>query len=132
MELDILKPLKKYPSLSWQENFLGGHVTIGNVTIYGCNAMHYAVNIKSKKYGYICFRLPLTCFGRMWPVYWYCSPNGTPWASTYYNSVFESKHERDKKRGAAFLRKAWLGHNYKEDNLRPYQLELLKSLKDLL
>ena len=34
---------KKHPSLSFGENFLGGHVTLGPVTIFGENAMHWAV-----------------------------------------------------------------------------------------
>ena len=112
----ILKPFKKHKGLSWQENFLGGHVTIGRVTIYGCNAMHYAVNIQSKKYGWICFRLPLTCFGMFPPIYWYCSPNGTPSNSTYYTSIFENKYNRDKKKAQALLRKIHFGHNYNKSN----------------
>jgi len=74
---------KEYRSLSWWENFMGGHVSFGPVTIFGENAMHWAVNIKTKRWGYICFRLPLRCFGQWWPVYFYCSPNGTPWAATF-------------------------------------------------
>lgn len=34
---------KKYPGLSWFENFMSGHVSIGNVTIFGENAMHWAI-----------------------------------------------------------------------------------------
>ncbi len=75
---------KKYPSLSFWENFLGGHVNIGPITIYGENAMHWGVNIWTKKFGYICFRLPVRCFGKWWPLYFYTSPNATPWASTFY------------------------------------------------
>lgn len=75
---------KKYPSLSFAENFLDGHINIGSITIYGENAMHWAINIKTSKWGYVCFRLPFLCFGKWWPLYFYCSPNGTPWASTFY------------------------------------------------
>lgn len=52
---------KEYRSLSWWENFMSGHVSFGPVTIFGENAMHWAVNIKTKRWGYICFRLPLRC-----------------------------------------------------------------------
>ena len=72
---------KKYPSLSFAENFLGGFVDIGPITIYGENAMHWAVNIKTSK-GYLCFRLPVRCFNKWWPLYCYLSPNGTPQGAT--------------------------------------------------
>lgn len=74
---------KEYPALSWWENFMGGHVRIGKITIYGENAMHWAVNVRTKRWGYVCFRLPFRCFGKWWPLYFYCSPNGTPWAATF-------------------------------------------------
>ena len=56
---------------------LGGHVNIGPITIYGENAMHWAVNIKLKT-GWLAFRLPFLCFGRWWGLYMYFSPNATP------------------------------------------------------
>ncbi len=74
---------KKYPSLSWQENFLGGHLSIGPIVIYGENAMHWAINIKTRRLGYICFRLPFRCFGVWWPLYFYCSPDATPQSATF-------------------------------------------------
>jgi len=74
---------KQYKSLSWWENFMSGHVSVGPFTVYGENAMHWAVNIRTKKWGYICFRLPLRCFGEWWPVYFYISPNGTPGKAIY-------------------------------------------------
>ena len=61
---------------------LGGHVNIGNVTIYGENAMHWGVEIKFRK-GWLCFRLPLFCFGRWWGLYVYFSPNATPQKATF-------------------------------------------------
>jgi len=64
------------------DKYLGGHVSIGNITIYGHNAMHWACNIRTKKYGYICFRLPLPSFSNnrpfFKPLYLYFSPNATP------------------------------------------------------
>ena len=75
---------KKYKGLSWWENFLGGHFTIGKFTWYGCNAMMYAMNFHTKKWGYICFRPPNFCMGKYRSPYFYLSPNGTPWACTFY------------------------------------------------
>mgnify|MGYP001591708353 FL=1 len=82
--MDIKRLFKKqYPSLSWIENHLGGHVSLGPVTIYGENAMHWAVNIKTQRWGWICFRLPFWCFGRLWTLYFYCSPDATPTRATF-------------------------------------------------
>ena len=72
---------KKYPSLSFAENFLGGHLTIGPVTVYGENAMHWAVNIRTRK-GWFCFRLPFRSYGYWWPLYCYLSPDATPTRAT--------------------------------------------------
>lgn len=72
----------KYPSLSWWANFMGGHINIGRITIYGENAMHWAVNIKLNK-TYICFRLPFRCFGHWIPLYLYISPDATPSKATW-------------------------------------------------
>lgn len=66
----------------WERHF-DGHVNIGPVTIYGENAMHWAVNIRTQRWGFVCFRLPLRCFKQWWPLYWYCSPDGTPQAATF-------------------------------------------------
>mgnify|MGYP003660025494 CR=1 FL=1 len=74
---------KKYKRLSWFENFMGGHIDIFNITIYGENAMHWGVTISTKRWGYICFRLPLRCFGGWHSLYFYCSPNATPSEATY-------------------------------------------------
>ena len=68
---------KRYPSLSFAENFLSGHISLGPVTIFGENAMHWAVVIETRT-GYLSFRLPLRCFGAWWPLYCFHSPDGTP------------------------------------------------------
>ena len=87
---------KKYPGLGFAENFLGSHINVGRVTIYGENAMHWGVTIYTKWFGYICFRLPLRCFGKWWPLYFYLSPNATPWASTFY--IGPDKEQKQKAR----------------------------------
>lgn len=61
---------------------MGGHLSIGRMTIYGENAMHWAVNIRLND-TYMCFRLPLRCFGKWWKLYLYFSPDGTPSNATW-------------------------------------------------
>ena len=72
----------EYDGLSWWENFMSGHISIGRVTIYGENAMHWAVNIRLKR-TWMCFRLPFRCFGKWMPLYLYFSTNGTPGQSSW-------------------------------------------------
>jgi hypothetical protein len=103
---------KKYPGLSFAENFLGGHITIGKTTIYGENAMHWGVNIYTKRWGYICFRLPFPCHGYWWPLYFYLSPNATPWGATFYIGAERGNSKLAKKRKKKF------GHNFCTDTNR--------------
>ena len=65
------------------DKLFGGHITIGRLTIFGRNAMHFAVNYRRKVGGYVCFRLPLPCFGKWWRLYFYISPDATPQESTF-------------------------------------------------
>lgn len=93
--------------------FLDGHWKFKNITVYGRNAMMWGVTIHTKKYGYICFRLPLPCHG--WhPLYLYFSPNATPWASTFH--IGGPKRWKKKRRRAAISRKNLLGHNFDADD----------------
>ena len=68
---------------SFLEKYLGGHFKIVRITVYGRNAMHWGVTIKTKR-GYLCFRLPFTCFGKWWSLYLYHSPDGTPCHKSAY------------------------------------------------
>ena len=61
---------------------MSGHISIGRITIYGENAMHWAVNIRLKR-TWMCFRLPFRCFGKWMPLYLYFSTNGTPEQSSW-------------------------------------------------
>jgi hypothetical protein len=61
----------------WIDRWFGGHWTIGPVTVYGRNAMHFAVNIRSR-WGWICFKPPTRCYGVWWPWYFYISEDATP------------------------------------------------------
>lgn len=89
---------------------LDGHISIGRLTVFGRNAMHWGVTFWTKRWGYICFRLPFFCFGRWWPLYFYISPNATPWASTFFLGNNHHKCDNNKKR--APLRKQAFGHNF--------------------
>ncbi len=115
---------KKYPALSWWENFMGGHLNIGNkITIFGSNAMCWVVNIRTKKYGYICFTLPsISEFRKRTGYHLYFSPNGTPWACTFYLG----KNKEEKIRSIA--RKMNFGHNF---NTEKYNKELSKLNENL-
>lgn len=82
----------------WWWEFLGKrfteHVRIGPLTIYGANAMHFAVNLYVYRAGYICFKPWTWCFGRWWGPYLYLSRDATPsrafgWRGENY------RHEHD-------------------------------------
>ena len=103
--INMIKKIKNW----FEDGFLTEHISIGNLTIYGRNAMHWGVNFWTKKYGYICFRLPFRCFGKWWPLYFYCSPNGTPWAATFMLGKKHSRSDWVKSR----IRYSCLGHNFK-------------------
>lgn len=109
---------KTYKSLSWFENFMGGHISIFGITIYGANAMRWAVNIRTKRWGYICFTLPVLARfhyrkdgTRWWKWYFYLSPNGTPWASTFYRGYDRNEKIR------AQIRKMNFGHGFNTGKL---------------
>jgi hypothetical protein len=104
----------EYTTFSWWENFMGGHINIGNrITIFGENAMHWAVEIRTKKYGVIVFTLPVKTFGKYYGCHIYCSPNGTPWACTYYKSIWKEDNKAEEIR--ATIRKINFGHNFNTD-----------------
>lgn len=94
------------------EKTLSGHVNLGPVTLYGANAMHWAVNVWTERWGYVCFRLPLPCFGRWWPLYFYCSPNATPWAATFMLGKGHSYRDAV----LARTRRRRFGHNFNTDH----------------
>jgi hypothetical protein len=84
-----------------------GHLNIGkHITVFGDNAMHYAIEIWTKKYGCVVFR-PTTGRG-CWKWYLYCSPVATPWAATF--AIGPGIQKRDKE--LAPIRKKMFGHNF--------------------
>lgn len=69
----------KYPS-RWQDRIFQGHVNLGRrITIYGANAMHWAVNVWFRD-NWWCFHWPTRTFGGRWPWYFYISRDATPHA----------------------------------------------------
>lgn len=85
-------------------------IHLGPVTVYPLrSAMHGAVNIRTKRWGYICFKLPTRAFGRWWPGYLYLSPNGTPWGATL---ILGGGPEFRMERRMARLRRVIWGHGY--------------------
>lgn len=80
-----------------------------NITVYlGRNAIHIAINIHTKRWGYICFHPLFRMYGKWWPSYFYLSPDGTPTTSTYLKGREFSKEEKDN----AKERKENWGHNF--------------------
>jgi len=93
-------------------SYVGGHISMGPVTIYGHNAMHWAINIRTKRYGSVCFRpTTITPFGDRWQWYFYVSPNGTPWAATFAVGPGLSREDKF----MAHIRRYLFGHNFNTD-----------------
>lgn len=96
----------------WLEDHFGEHIAFHlldrRVTIYGFNAMHVAINIHSRRYGWVCFHPPIYFWRKWWPWYFYLSPNGTPGAATYAIGPGVS----DRQKCNAKIRRIVLGHNY--------------------
>lgn len=79
------------------------------ITVYPLrSAMHGAINISTRRFGYICFKPPTYVFGRWWPAYLYLSPNATPWAATLLIGRGYSRAEKMMAR----VRRALWGHGY--------------------
>jgi hypothetical protein len=110
----IIGKKAKYPALSWWENFMSGHINIGKrITIFGENAMRWQINIRTKRWGVICFTPPFKTFGKRNGCHIYFSPNGTPWASTYYKSIaFENNWQEEIR---AKIRKKNFDHGFDTD-----------------
>jgi len=70
-----------YPK-RWQDRLLRGHLHLGPITLYGANAMHWALQIKTP-WGFICAHPRTRTFGGNWPAYFYVSPDATPQSATF-------------------------------------------------
>lgn len=93
-----------------------GHLSIGPVTIYGRNAMHWAVDIRTRR-GTLCLRPTTWTFGVRWPWYLYLSPNATPWAATFAIGPGVAVAEKL----LSPVRRALFGFRYDTDLLTTYQ-----------
>jgi len=118
---------KRFKALSWLDNFMSGHISIGRrVTVFGQNAMHWSVSIYGTKWGSIHIDLPTPSrlIGkRGWCIY--ASPNGTPWACTWYIGNAD-KHESLR----AKIRLSQFGHNFNTNG--PYSGSDLYKLNELM
>lgn len=114
----------------WLFKHLGGHVTIKwfgwHLTIYGFNAMLCAVNFRTRRWGWVCFRPSLRFLGwkRVW--YLYVSPNGTPSVATY--AIGPGIGRREKRN--AKIRRIVLGHNYRVDDYDYGELLNIETMVD--
>lgn len=73
-------PPKPYGDGWWEKKF-GEHVSLGPLVIYGFNAMHVAMNLRTP-FGFVCFHPTFRVFGKWWPWYFYISRDGTPNSAT--------------------------------------------------
>lgn len=113
--------------ISWLKQKLdnGGHFHIGpRITVFwGNSAMHWTIQLYTKKYGYICKRFR----SKGVEPYFYCSPNGTPWASTYYRGPDRNERVR------SVIRKECFGHNFDPHGTIPdygYVTDILFAIND--
>jgi hypothetical protein len=130
------KTLRKIGKFLYKK--IGGHINIGNLTLYGDNAMHFGGHFWTKKYGYICFRLPIPVhivdyflYGdkiRWEPLYLYFSPVATPWAATFMLGRGFTKLEKLQTK----LRRLKLKHNFKYDSENEdYNYLTMKQINNL-
>ncbi len=96
---------------NWIESLFPGHVG-GSWpfvwTLYGFNAMHVALQVHTKRWGWVCFHPTTRTFGGHWPWYFYVSPNATPWAATWGIGARFTQEERQ----AMDYRRRCFGHNF--------------------
>lgn len=124
------KLLKKFA------NFLEGRFSIGNLTVFGDNAMHFGCHFWTKKYGFICWRLPFVCnisakilYGdklRWHPLYFYISRDATPWSAVFM--IGKKAYPRDW--ALARARKRAFGWRYNCDD--DYQYDLLYKINTVI
>lgn len=81
--------------MNFLEKYLGGHINIGRLIIYGFNAMHVAFNYMTDK-TYICFHPPMHCFGKWWPWYLYISRNATPQLAIWGTGPGFYSHDKER------------------------------------
>jgi len=66
----------------WQDRIFRGHASFGPVVIYGANAMHWAIVIRTR-WGTVCYHPSTRTYGSHWPWYFYVSPDATPQSASF-------------------------------------------------
>lgn len=99
-----MKPITKRLS-RWVHRKLSGHVRMGPVTVYGANAMHFAINVRTPL-GHVCAR-PTTGRGA-WRWYFYVSHNATPWGAWLAVGPGVESDDRRRANARRALALAWL------------------------
>jgi hypothetical protein len=104
----------------------GGHRTVTllgrKVTIYAFGtAMHGAVNVRTRRWGVLCFAWPALGGMERFAPYVYLSPNATPWASTFVIGKGAELDRRERRMVA--VRRALWGHGYDCTRLDPQVLD---------
>ena len=79
--IKYIKTPNIYPS-RWQDRLFRGHVNIGPVTIFGANAMHWAINVRFCG-AYWCFHPRTRTYGGLWRAYFYISRDATPYSAKF-------------------------------------------------
>ena len=82
-------------------------------------AMHGGMDIKTRRWGYVCFKPPTRAFGRWWPAHFYLSPNATPWGATLLIGSEFCPYEKK----LARLRRTLWGHGYDLNKHDPQAVE---------
>lgn len=90
--------------------YVGGHIRIGPVVIHGWNAMRISISVRTR-WGSVCFHPTIRVLGYDCPWYFYISPNGTPWASTFAIGPGVEPVQK----AMAPLRRYLFGHNFSTD-----------------
>lgn len=98
----------------WSLKHLKEHINLNlfgkKVTISGANAMWFTVQFHTRRWGWVCFRLPTWHPIFRWKLY--VSPNGTPGTSTFAIGPGMPKDEKRR----AYIRRKMLGHNFRVDD----------------
>ena len=106
---------------------LSGHFSFDlfghRITFFGFNAMWLTLQFHTRRWGYVCFRLPSWHPKMRWKLY--CSPNGTPTVATF--AIGPGVSKQDKRR--AKMRAAVLDHNYRVDD---FEYRDLIEIEDML
>lgn len=93
---------------SWLDRIFTGHVHLGPLTIYGANAMHWAVNLRLTRLRTLCFHPTTRTFGGRWRWYVYLSPDCTPSTAYWgFGPGFRQEGNSAQERAECRARREW-------------------------